>query len=59
MRKALAAVLFPLLALAVPAGAAEHGGASEKSSSKKDDKSSAVHKITQSESYLMIDPIYS
>lgn len=53
MRKALAVLLFLLLGLAVPASAAEHGASAD------DKKKPAVHKITQSESYLMVDPIYT
>lgn len=60
MRKALALLLSLLVCVAVPAAAAEHG--SDKSSEggkDKKDRKAAVHKITQSESYLMIDPIYT
>ncbi len=55
MRKAIALLLTLAFALAVPAGAAS---GDDKDKDKKDRKV-AVHKITQSESYLMIDPIYT
>ena len=44
MRRSVLLAVFLAFALAAPAGAA---------------KTAAVHKITQSESYLMIDPIYT
>ena len=44
MRRSVLLVILVALVLAVPAGAA---------------KKAAVHKITQSASYLMIDPIYT
>lgn len=49
------------VAVPAPAVAAEHGAKSEKAEgkNKKDDKKPAVHKITQSESYLMVEPLYS
>jgi len=47
MRSALALLLIAALALAAPAARA------------RDDKKAAVHKITQSKSYLMVDPIYA
>lgn len=55
MRKALALFVTFALALAIPAGAAtgDDGGKDKK------ERKAAVHKITQSESYLMIDPIYT
>ncbi len=55
MRKAFALFVIFLLALAIPAAAAS---GDDKDKDKKDRKT-AVHKITQSESYLMIDPIYT
>lgn len=62
MRKALVLLLSSFVALAVPAGASGHGGGEkteEGGKDKKDDKKAAVHKITQSESYVMLDPIYT
>lgn len=47
MRSALALLLIAALALAAPSARA------------RDDKKAAVHKITQSKSYLMVDPIYA
>ena len=44
MRRSVLLAVFLAFALAAPAGAA---------------KTAAVHKITQSDSYLMIDPIYT
>lgn len=55
MRKAFALLMTLAIALAVPAGAASGG---DKDKDKKDRKP-AVHKITQSASYLMLDPIYT
>ena len=55
MRKALALIMTFALALAIPASAAS---GDDKDKDKKDRKA-AVHKITQSETYLMIDPIYT
>jgi flagellar basal body-associated protein FliL len=52
MRRSLLLSLLCCFALALPAGAG-HGGDAEKA------KKPAVHKITQSESYLMIEPIYT
>ncbi|OJT97529.1 MAG: hypothetical protein BGN82_08260 [Alphaproteobacteria bacterium 65-7] len=54
-RRPLAGSLLPLfLALALPAGAAEHGdGGGDKK------QKAPEHKITQSESYIMVDPIYT
>ncbi len=47
MRRSILLACLAALLLAVPAGAASKG------------KKAAVHKITQSASYLMIDPIYT
>jgi flagellar basal body-associated protein FliL len=59
MLRPLAFSVLLALAVATPAYAgekpAEHGAEKEK----KKDKKPAVHKITQSESYVMIDPIYT
>ncbi len=57
MRRALILSMFLALAVATPAIAAEHGG-TEATTDKKKDKP-AVHRITQSDSYMMIDPIYA
>lgn len=73
MRKALLLVMLLTLALAAgkamaSAKAGGHGGGEaaaaaeggEHKDAKKDDKKKpAVHKITQSESYMMIDPFYT
>jgi len=60
MRKAFALLLSLLVFVAIPAAAAETGGDQTSDSGDKDKKKKpAVHKITQSESYLMIDPIYT
>lgn len=75
MRKTLILPLLMAAVLAMPAAASGGGGGhgakkegaksesgkegSKKEDKKKDDKKQAVHKITQSESYLMVDPIYS
>jgi flagellar basal body-associated protein FliL len=58
MRRALVLSMFLALAVAIPAIAAEHGG-TEASGDKKKKDEPAVHRITQSDSYIMIDPIYS
>lgn len=66
MRWTLPLAIVLAAAVAVPAIAAE-GAAAEKTDAgekgdkdKKDkDKKAAVHKITQSESYLMLDPLYT
>ena len=52
MRRSALLAFLVALTLALPATAAG-------SADKKDDKKTAVHKITQSASYLMIDPIYT
>lgn len=49
---------FVAAALAAPAPAAEATKA-EKPEKDKTDRKAAVHKITQSESYLMVDPFYT
>jgi len=54
MRKALLLASLALFGLAAPAAAAGADG-----DAKPEAKKPAVHKITQSESYLMIDPIYT
>lgn len=59
MRRALAFLLSLLVCVAVPAAAAEKAGATSGQDDKDKKKKAAVHKITQSESYLMIDPIYT
>lgn len=61
MRRELILSIFLALAVAVPAVAAEHGGTEASADKKKvkDKDKSGVHKITQSDSYLMIDPIYA
>jgi flagellar basal body-associated protein FliL len=63
MRKALVLLLSLFIGLAVPAGASGHGGGEKSEESgdkeKKKGKKPAVHKITQSESYVMIEPIYT
>lgn len=57
----LAFLVAAALAVPAPAVAAEGAAASEKSGEKgkKDDKKAAAHKITQSESYLGMDPFYT
>lgn len=57
----LAFLVAAAVAVPAPAVAAESGAASEKSGekAKKDDKKEAAHKITQSESYLGMEPLYS
>jgi flagellar basal body-associated protein FliL len=60
MRRALILSMFLALAVITPAIAAEHGGTEATAEKKKkDDKDKAVHKITQSDSYMMIDPLYA
>ncbi len=65
MRKAVVFLLLPLLAIAAPATPASTAFAAEPlarvrdGADGKDKKKPAVHKITQSESYLMIDPFYA
>jgi flagellar basal body-associated protein FliL len=55
-RRPLAGSLLLLsFALALPAGAAEHGGGEGGDKKQK----APEHKITQSESYIMLDPIYT
>ena len=57
MRKLLLLPIVVLLAFLVPAyGSGGHGGGGKKSA---EARKPAVHKITQSDSYLMIDPIYT
>jgi flagellar basal body-associated protein FliL len=56
MRKALAVLLFLLIGLAAPARAADQSSSTDQQTT---DRKKAVHKITQSESYLMVDPIYT
>jgi flagellar basal body-associated protein FliL len=51
-----AALAAPAL---TPALAAEPAKAADKSDKDKKDRKAAVHKITQSESYLMVDPFYT
>ena len=48
-------LLLLSFALALPAGAAEHGGGEGGDKKQK----APEHKITQSESYIMLDPIYT
>lgn len=64
MRKALAILLLLSLGLAAPASASGHGGAhgskpAGEEKDKKDKDKSGGHRITQSDSYMMIDPIYA
>ena len=62
MRKTLLLSLLLAAVLAAPALAAEPGGADAGAKTEKPDKDKkkpAVHKITQSDSYLMIDPLYT
>lgn len=49
------------MAVPAPAVAAESAAAEKPDKPEKDkkDKKAAVHKITQSESYLMVDPLYT
>ena len=56
MRKMLLLSLLLAAVLASPAPAAEPGDAGAPT---KDKKKAAVHKITQSDSYLMIEPLYT
>ena len=51
-----AAVAVPAPAVAAEAAAADKADKPDKD---KKDKKAAVHKITQSESYLMVDPLYA
>lgn len=55
------AIVAAALAIPAPAVAAEGAAASAKVAEKvkKDDKKAAVHKITQSESYLGMEPLYT
>ncbi len=55
MRKALALLLLLLMGLAMPASAADQGAAPPADQQRK----TAVHKITQSKTYLEVDPIYA
>lgn len=59
MRRALILSMFLALAVVTPAIAAEHGGTEASAEKKKKDDKQAVHRITQSDSYMMIDPIYA
>jgi hypothetical protein len=62
MRKHLLLPVLLAAALAVPgpaAFAAETAATAEKPAKDKKDKKDAVHKIAQSDSYLMVDPLYS
>ena len=62
MRKFLLLPVLLAAALAVPgpaAFAAASGATADKPDKSKKDKKEAVHKITQSESYLMVDPLYT
>jgi flagellar basal body-associated protein FliL len=65
MRRRLLTGFFILCAALAPARGAEHGAKAEKKEpekkeEKKGDKDKAPeHKITQSESYVMLDPIYT
>src|SRR5512142_2438042 len=54
MRRTLALAILVMFGFAAPAL-----GAGAKADAKADKKQPAVHKITQSESYIMIDPIYT
>lgn len=54
MRRPLALAILVMFALGAPAFAA-----ADAKGAKADDKKPAVHKITQSVSYIMIDPIYT
>jgi flagellar basal body-associated protein FliL len=56
---ALTIVAAAAVAVAVPAVAAESTAAKAAEKVKKDDKKAAVHKITQSESYLGMEPLYT
>jgi flagellar basal body-associated protein FliL len=57
----LAILAAAALAVPAPAVASEGAAAGEKAGEKgkKDDKKAAAHKITQSESYLGMDPLYT
>ena len=57
MRKLLALAILVMLGHCAPALAAEP--AADPGSAKPEVKKPPVHKITQSESYVMIDPIYT
>lgn len=61
MRRALILSMFLALAVVAPAFAAEHGGTEAPAGKKKKDGKDkpAVHRITQSDSYMMIEPIYA
>jgi flagellar basal body-associated protein FliL len=63
MKKTLLPLAFlaAVLAVSAPAAAAEPGSTGEKAAdqAKKNDKKAAVHKITQSESYLGVEPLYT
>lgn len=69
MRKALLFLMLLALAWPVQKACASEGGEKEKAASheggekkeggKKDDKKKATHKITQSESYMMVEPFYA
>jgi|WetSurMetagenome_2_1015567.scaffolds.fasta_scaffold355580_1 flagellar basal body-associated protein FliL len=64
MRRLVLLSILLAAALAVPAPAvAAEGAAAEKADKPGDkdkkDKKAAVHKVTQSESYLMVDPLYT
>jgi flagellar basal body-associated protein FliL len=64
MRRRLLTGLLVVCAALSPARAAEHGAKAEKKEpekkeEKKGEKEAPEHKITQSESYVMLDPIYT
>jgi flagellar basal body-associated protein FliL len=62
MRKLLLLPVLLAAALTVPgpaAFAAESGATADKPDKAKKDKKAAVHRITQSESYLTVDPLYT
>jgi len=61
MRKSLlwSVLLATALAVSGPAGMALGAEKPEGDKKEKKDRKAAVHKITQSESYLMVDPLYT
>ena len=61
MRKAVLLVMLPFLALAALSLPSSPAFGAEKAAGDppKDKKKAAVHKITQSESYMMIEPFYA
>ncbi len=59
MRKLLLLPVLLAAALAVPGPAAFAADGAAAADKNKKDKKDAVHRITQSESYLMVDPLYA